>query len=171
MKLPTRSLAARSAAVAVLSAAATVVFASSASAAEESTIDDVANVVAQLIYPDPEGMEGGWTAEERIDGWLGYNSFPGGPLGHWGPGPEAVGYYGTVGAVIGGPPLPGEPSPVGGQRSPFADAVTTVDDFVFGSSEDYSEGQEPVNFPGSDPTQPPGPDEIQAPALMAGSAR
>lgn len=142
MKLPTRSSVARSTAVAVLSAAAAVAFAPSASAAEESAIDDVANVAAQLIHPDPDEMEGGWTAEERIDGWLGYNSFPGGPLGHWEPGPETVGYYGMVGAVIGGPPLPGTPNPVGGQRSPFADAVTTVDDLVFGPSEDYTDSEE-----------------------------
>lgn len=171
MKLPIRAIAARATAVTLLAAGAAVAFTPSAGAAEERPIDSVANVVAQLIYPDPEGMEGGWKAEERIDGWLGYNSFPGGPLGHWGPGPEAVGYYGMVGAVIGGPPLPGNPNPVGGQTSPVADALTAVDDSVFGPSEDYTGGEEPVNFPGSDSTQPPGPDDAKAPAVSAGTAR
>jgi hypothetical protein len=138
VKLPNRSLAFRAAAVALLSTAVAVALAPTASAAERRPVDHVADVIAQVIYPNTEGMANDWTAEERIDGWLGYNSLPGGPLGHWGPGPEGVGYYGMVGAVIGGPPLPGNPNPVGGQRSPVADAVTAADELVFGPSEDYA---------------------------------
>lgn len=171
MKLQICSLAARGGVVALLSAASAVALAPTASAAERRPIDQVADVVAQLIWPDPEGGANDWTAEERVDGWLGYNSFPGGPLGHWGPGPEAVGHYGMVGAVIGGPPLPGNPNPVGGQTSPFADALKQADDAVFGPSEDYTETGETATFPGSDPTQPPGPDEALAPAVSSGSAR
>lgn len=142
MTLPIRSLAARATTVALLAAAPVVALVPSAGAAERRPIDQAADVVAQLIYPDAEGGVNDWTAEERVDGWLGYNSFPGGPLGHWGPGPEAVGYYGVVGAVIGGPPLPGNPHPVGGQTSPFAEAVTVVGGLPAGPSEAFSPREE-----------------------------
>src|SRR5690606_32507329 len=42
-----------------------------------------------------------------------------------------------------GPPLPGNPHPVGGHTSPVAEAVTAVDDLVFGSTEDYMVSGEP----------------------------
>ncbi|WP_019872971.1 hypothetical protein [Sporichthya polymorpha] len=170
MTLPIRSLAAHATAVTLLCAAATVAFAPAAGAAEDRPLDQVAAAVAQVIYPDAEGMESDWTARERIDGWLGYNSFPGGPLGQWGPGPEGVGYYGTVGALIGGPPLPGYRDEWGAQRGPGGDGVAAVDELVFGPSEDYTGSEDAVYFPGSDPTQPPGPGSINAGVAPIGSA-
>ncbi|GAA0628352.1 hypothetical protein GCM10009547_35000 [Sporichthya brevicatena] len=142
MTLPIRSLAARATIVALLAAAPVVALVPSAGAAERRPIDQAADVVAQLIYPDAEGGVNDWTAEERVDGWLGYNSFPGGPLGHWGPGPEAVGYYGMVGSVIGGPPLPGNPHPVGGQSSPVAEIVTVVGGLPDGPSAERARGDQ-----------------------------
>jgi hypothetical protein len=169
MTLPIRALAAHATVVALLAAAATVAFASAAGAAEDRPLDEAAAVVAQVIYPDAEGMEEDWTARERVDGWLGYNSFPGGPLGQWGPGPEGVGYYGTVGALIGGPPLPGYRDEWGAQRGPGGDAVAAVDEPVFGPSEDHTES-ETVYFPGSDPTQPPGPGSVHTGVAPVGTA-
>ena len=170
MTLPIRSLAAHFTAVTLLAAAATVAFAPAAGAAEDRPLDEAAAVIAQVIYPDAEGMEEDWTARERVDGWLGYNSFPGGPLGQWGPGPEGVGYYGTVGALTGGPPLLGYRDEWGAQRGPAGDAVATIDEAVFGPSEEYTGGEEPVNFPGSDPAQPPGPGDTETRLAPNGSA-
>ncbi len=88
--------------------------AQSAAAAEPppSPVDRAVLDAAQVVWPMPEGMEYDFTPQERIDGLLGLNDLPGGPLGSFPqpasksnpemmPGFPGTGYYGMVADLTG----------------------------------------------------------------------
>jgi hypothetical protein len=93
--------------------------AQSAAAAEPPTdpVDRAVLDFAQVVWPMPEDYEYEFTVQERIEGFLGLNSFPGGPFGEFPqpasetdpemmPGSPGVGYIGTVSELTGINPRP-----------------------------------------------------------------
>lgn len=104
--MPTRRSSYRAAVVSIAAAGLMAASGSRANAAADTKgnpVDDVVSVVAQVVYPDAEGVDEGFTAQERLEGLLGLNDYPGGPFGSWGP--HGVGLYGDLGNLVGDPPI------------------------------------------------------------------
>lgn len=160
MKLPNRSFTARSAAAVLLAAGASFALAPAAGAAttETTPVDDAVAVVAQYIYPD--AMPEDFTAQERLEGWLGMNNYPGGPFGAWGP-EGGSGYYGQIVAVTGPLPVLTDAATTG--EDPFDEVLGGVTSLVFGSEEDHSETAEAELYPVDDESE-----DVESPVEMQG---